>query len=279
LSSYREALERVERTLQGSSEGSAALEARWILEAATRRDRSSLVLNPTITPEEDQICTKLATRRAAGEPLQYVTRQAAFRRLNLAVGPGVFIPRPETELVAERAMARLPRGGTLVDVGTGSGAIALSVSDERPDATVIATESSPRALAWAEKNRADAGTPVELVGCDLLLGLSPSLAGSIDVIVSNPPYIDPAQKEVLPRDIVEHEPDAALFAAEQGLEVLNRLANAALSWLKPGGWLVLEIGSDQAASVQMLLATAGYEEAYVSKDLAGNDRIAEARKP
>jgi release factor glutamine methyltransferase len=279
VTSYQQVLKRVEETLQRSETDSAALEARWILEAATKRDRSALILDPTITSEEERDCLSLAIRRAAGEPLQYVTEQAAFRHLNLAVGPGVFIPRPETELVAERAMARLPRGGTLVDVGTGSGAIALSVAQERPDATVIATESSARAFAWAEKNRAAVDVPVDLVQCDLLFGLSGSLRGSIDVVVSNPPYVDPAQRPVLPRDIVEHEPHDALFADERGLEVVVRLADTALSWLKPDGWLVMEIGSDQATSVVTRLRMTGYENVSVIRDLAGNDRIAEAQRP
>jgi release factor glutamine methyltransferase len=271
-------LGRVEETLQRSGAESAALEARWILEAATNSDHSALILDPTVTPEEESNCERLATRRAAGEPLQYVTEKAAFRRLHLAVGPGVFIPRPETELVAERAMARLPQGGTLVDVGTGSGAIALAVADERRDAVVIATESSPRALAWAKKNRTLLELSVELVECDLLSGLPAPLAGSVDVVVSNPPYIDRAAASSLPRDIVQHEPHRALFAAERGLEVVIRLADAALAWLKPCGWLAIEIGSDQAISVRTLLGAAGYENISVGKDLAGNDRIAEAQK-
>jgi release factor glutamine methyltransferase len=279
MSSYRQVLERVEETLQLAGSESPVLEAWWILEAATKRDRSALLLDPAITPEEERSCVSLATRRAAGEPLQYVTEETAFRRLNLAVGPGVFIPRPETELVAARAMVRLPRDGILIDVGTGSGAIALSVADERPDATVIATESSTRAFDWAERNRAAVGVLVELIQCDLLGGLSRSLSGSIDVIVSNPPYIDPAESAVLPRDIVEHEPHDALFAAKGGLDVVVRLAHAALSWLKPHGWLVTEIGSDQATSALKLLTAAGYESVSVAKDLAGNDRIAEAQKP
>jgi release factor glutamine methyltransferase len=236
------------------------------------------MLEPAIAPEEERTCVRLAARRASGEPLQYVTREAAFRRLRLTVGPGVFIPRPETELVAERAMARLPRAGTLVDVGTGSGAIALSVADERPDAIIIATESSPRALAWAEKNRAAVSVPVDLIRCDLLNGLPASLCGSIDVIVSNPPYIDAADRALLPRDVVDHEPHDALFAAERGLAVASRIVDAALSWLRPRGWLVLEIGSDQAMGVRSLLETAGYENVAVAKDLAGCDRIAEAQK-
>jgi release factor glutamine methyltransferase len=237
------------------------------------------MLEPILTAEQERCCQMLAGRRAAGEPLQYVTEVAGFRRLQIAVGPGVFIPRPETELVVERAMVRLPEGGRLVDVGTGSGAIAFAVADERPDAMVFGTESSAPAFAWAQRNRDRLGAAVELVHCDLLDGLPSALRGSFDVMVSNPPYIDRMQAEALPSEIVDHEPPQALFAAERGLDVMIRLADAALSWLKPQGWLVLEIGSDQGQRVGMLLGAAGYDHVAVMPDLAGNDRIAEAQKP
>ena len=272
-------LARVEETLRKAGREAPGQEAWWILEAATKRDRAGLVTEPEISREEERSCERLAARRAAGEPLQYVTQVAGFRGLDLAVGPGVFIPRPETELVAERAMSRLPRGGTLVDVGTGSGAMALAVAKERGDATVLATESSTAALAWAERNQAALGVPVELVPGDLLSGLDPSLAGAIDVVVSNPPYIDRAQASSLPQEVVGHEPDRALFATEAGLDVLIRLADAAISWLHREGWLVLEIASDQAESAAALLGAAGYERVSIGEDLAGNPRIAEGQKP
>jgi release factor glutamine methyltransferase len=248
------------------------------VEAATERDRSELLRHPSIAPEDERQCESLAARRAAGEPLQYVTEVAGFRRLELAVGPGVFIPRPETELVAERAMTRLPRGGSLVDVGTGSGAIALAVADERPDAQVFATESSPAAFSWAQRNRDRLGKNVDMVLCDLLEGLPGELQESVDVIVSNPPYIDRGQSAALPPEVRDYEPSAALFADKGGLEVIIRLADATLAWLQPGGTLVLEIGSDQAQGVRAILGAAGYDGIIVTKDLAGRDRIAEAQK-
>ncbi|MDP9234069.1 MAG: peptide chain release factor N(5)-glutamine methyltransferase [Actinomycetota bacterium] len=272
-------LARVEETLRNSGAESPAVEAWWILEAATKRNRAALMLEPLVTSEEERCCELLAGRRAAGEPLQYVTEVAGFRRLQIGVGPGVFIPRPETELVAERAMDRLPEGGRLVDVGTGSGAIALAIADERPDATVFGTESAAPAFTWAQRNRDRLGAPVELVRCDLLDGLPPALRGSFDVVVANPPYIDRKQAEALAPEIVDHEPHQALFAAERGLDVVIRLADSALAWLKPQGWLVLEIGSDQTQRVRTLLGAAGYDHVAVMPDLAGNDRIAEAQRP
>jgi release factor glutamine methyltransferase len=272
-------LARVEERLRSSGAEDPAVEARWIVEAAAKRDRAALLVDPDISPEDEQVADQLAARRAAGEPLQYVTATAAFRHLQIAVGPGVFIPRPETELVAERAMTLLPRGGRLVDVGTGSGAIALAVADERPDAEVFATESSAGAFSWAERNLAALRASVELFQCDLLSGLPPALAGCFDVVVANPPYIDRAEANNLPREVVEHEPDHALFAAERGLDVIIRLADMAMAWVKPRGWLVLEIGSDQGQRVRTLLGAAGYEQVAVARDLAGLERIAEGQKP
>jgi release factor glutamine methyltransferase len=204
---------------------------------------------------------------------------AGFRHLELAVGPGVMIPRPETELVAEQAMDKLPRGGTLVDCGTGSGAIALSIAQERPDARILATELSPSALRWAEKNRAALGLELELIACDLLEGLSAELAPQVDVVVSNPPYVPLSERHLLPRDVLEHEPHEALFAGADGLEVIVRLAPEAIRRLRPGGWLVTEIGDGQAAAVRRLLEETGYMDVSIRPDLTGRDRIASAHSP
>lgn len=205
-----------------------------------------------------------------------MTGVAGFRNLELAVGPGVLIPRPETELVADRAMQRLPHGGTLVDVGTGSGAIALAIAQERSDARVLATEAYDDALVWAEKNRAALGLSVELIKCDLLGGLPNELRGAVDVVVSNPPYVPSGDDSVLAPDVIRYEPHSALFAGPDGLDVLRRIAEQARAWLRRGGWLVLEIGYDQAEAVKRALGELGYGRVTVDRDLAGRDRIAEA---
>lgn len=272
-----ELVRRIERVLADAGVVWASSEAWRVVEAATGRTRADLVADPRAGATAEGRALELARRRAAGEPLQYVTGVAGFRRIELAVGPGVFVPRPETELVAERAMARLPHGGVLVDAGTGSGAIAFAVADERPDARVLATEASARAGEWAATNRAALGLDVELLAGDLLDPLPPSLRGAVDVVVSNPPYVPSAQHDALPRDVVDHEPHDALFAGERGTEVLDRLAAAARSWLRRGGWLVVEIGYDQRDATLRLLSERGYEDARVLEDLAGRDRIAEAR--
>lgn len=222
---------------------------------------------------------ELVRRRLAGEPLQYVLGTAAFRRLELKVGPGVFIPRPETELVAERAMVRLPHGGVLVDLCTGSGAIALSVADERGDARVIASELSPTASQWATSNRDSLGLRVELCQGDLFAALPADLAGRVDVVVSNPPYVDPDERPSLPRDVADHEPEEALFAPATGTSVIARIVAGAPEWLAPGGWLVLEIGETQGDAVRAILDTGGFRGVSIAPDFTGRDRIAEGRWP
>lgn len=257
----------------------ADAETRWLVHAATGSTPTILLAGESEVDEAaEQRVIELARRRARGEPLQYVTGVAGFRHLELAVGPGVFIPRPETELVAERAMDRLPPGGTLVDVGTGSGAIALAVAHERSDARVYATEAFGAALSWAEKNRDALGLSVELIRCDLLAGLPAELRGEVDVVVSNPPYVPEGDDSVLAPDVVRHEPHEALFAGSGGLEIIGRVGDRARAWLRRGGWLVLEIGYDQADAVTKILGHIGYELVSVSRDLAGRDRIAEARR-
>lgn len=226
---------------------------------------------------DDHAALDWAARRAAGEPLQYVTGEAHFRHLRLSVGPGVFIPRPETELITDRALDHLPHGGSMLDVGTGSGAIALSVKHERPDARVIASEASPEALAWFHKNRADLDLAVDCYEADLFEGLPRELAGEIDVIVSNPPYVADEAAAALPKDIVDHEPHRALFAGREGLSVIARLVDGARAWLKPGGWLVFEMGERQQEGVVQLLDGAGFMDVAVGVDLADWPRITEAR--
>jgi release factor glutamine methyltransferase len=271
-------LERLVEELADVSE-SPDSEARWLLQEVAGHSTSQALSRAEIDEDFAREALSLAARRARGEPLQYVIGVAHFRYLDIAVGPGVLVPRPETELVVERAMELLPRGGVAVDVGTGSGAIALALKQERPDARVWATESSADALAWAERNRSTTGLEVELIRCDLLSGLPEDLRHDIDVVVSNPPYVAPEERALLPRDVRDHEPEEALIAPGDALSVIERLAEDARSWLRVHGWLVSEIGETLGPRVLSLLAELGYEEVSVRADLAGRDRIASARLP
>jgi release factor glutamine methyltransferase len=267
----------VSRHLAEAGVDGAERESAWLIEAATGRPWHRLDPRGDVGPDEERRVLELARRRASGEPIQYLTGLAGFRALELKVGPGVFIPRPETELVAEWALSVLPHHGTAVDVGTGSGAIALALARERPDARVLATEASERALWWAHLNRRRLHLPVELFCGDLLTPLPVSLEKSIDVVVANPPYISPEDAGTLPPDVVEHEPHRALFAGARGTAVLRRLARSAPRWLRSGGWLVLEIGAGQGDFAAALLSDQGYADCVVRSDLAGRARIAMGR--
>lgn len=238
-------------------------EARWIAEAAT----------------DEQEALELAARRSRGEPLQYLLGSAHFRKIELEVGPGVFIPRPETELVAERAIELLPEGGTLVDLGTGSGAIALGIAHERPDATVFATEADPGALRWAIRNRDRLAPGVKILQGDLFETLPTELRGRVDVVVSNPPYVALERRDILPIDVRDHEPERALYGGTDGMLVTTRLVHDARSWLKPGGWLVLEMSEQQQEAMMSLLEGLGYEQIVIGVDLADWPRIVVARMP
>jgi release factor glutamine methyltransferase len=242
---------------------SAAAEAAWLLEEA---------------PDGEALRAMVA-RRVAGEPLQYVIGWAPFGRLRLRVGPGVFVPRPETEGLADRAAAYL-RGRPepiAVDLCAGSGAIACFLAAEVPGARVLATELDPGALAWAGQNAAR--HRVELLAGDLDEPLPAELAGRVDVLCANVPYVPSAAIATLPRDVRDHEPRLALDGGPDGLDVLRRLAPRAGRWLARGGRLLCEIGEDQAEAAAALLAGAGLTGVAVHPDLAGRDRVIEGARP
>jgi release factor glutamine methyltransferase len=199
----------------------------------------------------------------------YILGRKGFRRLELAVDPRVLIPRPETEHLVEAALG-LPEGARVVDVGTGSGAVALALKDERPDLRVVATDASEPALAVARANAAALGLDVELVHGDLLEGAG----GPVDAVVSNPPYVGSADR--LAPEIARHEPAEALFAGADGLAVLRRLAPAAAA--AGARFAAFEVGAGQAAEVGGLLRDAGFAEVETIRDLAGIERVVVGRR-
>jgi release factor glutamine methyltransferase len=214
-------------------------------------------------------------RRCTGEPLQHLTGEQQFMDLRLRVEPGVFVPRPETELLAEAALDALTGvpAPSVVDVGTGTGAIALALKQARPDATVVATDVSEAAVELARANASRHGLDVTVAQGDLLAGVAPSLRGEVDAILSNPPYVEAADYGALPKE-VRADPVGALLG---GTEVHRRLAGEALEWLRPGGWLLMEIGADQGEVVRALLSE-GFDSVEVLPDLAGRDRIVRGRR-
>ncbi|MBX3117017.1 MAG: peptide chain release factor N(5)-glutamine methyltransferase [Homoserinimonas sp.] len=221
----------------------------------------------------------LVARRAAREPLQHLTGLAPFRGLELLVGSGVFVPRPETEIVAQLAIDALAvseeSDPVAVDLGTGSGAIALSIATEVPRARVYGVERSPQAHEWAKRNAVMIAVGnFELVLGDLATAL-PELEGTVSVVVSNPPYIPIG---AIPRDpeVRLFDPEAALYGGEDGLDVVRVISKRALSLLRKGGVLVLEHGELQAEAINMILEKDGWCSISAHKDLLDRDRATTA---
>lgn len=219
----------------------------------------------------------LVGRRAAGEPVAYLTASRGFWTLDLAVTPDTLIPRPETERLVELALERLPASGApgVIDLGTGSGAIALALASERPRARVVATDRSAAALAVARANaRRHRLANVEFVEGDWY---APVAGRRFDLIVSNPPYIAAGDSHLGTGDL-RFEPAGALSSGADGLDALRVIAAGAPAHLEPGGWVLVEHGWEQGAAVRTLLAAAGLAEVWTAHDLEGRERITLGRR-
>jgi release factor glutamine methyltransferase len=279
--------------LRGANVPSDALAAELLLMHVVGRDRTWLYSYPEtlLEPAASEKYFALIARRAAGEPTQYLTGKQEFWGLEFEVNPAVLIPRPETEHVIEVALERLGRRGTgtpdtslrIVDVGTGSGCIAVALARELPRVQTFATDISEAALQVAGRNAARHGVSdrVHFINCDLLSGLEGVAGGEtqFDLIVSNPPYVARDDAGQLQREVREHEPEAALFGGPTGVEIYSRLIEEAGSLLRSGGILVLELGYDSAAHVETLLRPKlGWTDVRVTNDLAGIPRVIAAER-
>ena len=236
-------------------------------------ERRDLWRAPAVGPE----FRAYVRRRVAREPLQHITGRAHFRHLTLAVGPGVFVPRPETEVVVDAVLAAAH--GTVspvvVDLGTGSGAIALAVADELPGARVHAVEADPAAHAWAVRN--SAGATVDLRLGDMAVAF-PDLDGAVDVVVSNPPYI-PVDAVVRDPEEATHDPALALWSGADGLDAVRVVERVAARLLRPGGTVVVEHADLQGESAPAVFAaTDRWTGVADHRDLAGRDRYLTARR-
>jgi len=239
------------------------------------RLQARLITGLSVDEEHAAAFASAIERRSAREPLQHITGIAPFRSLELAVGPGVFVPRPETEGVAQIAIdalrAVVDPEPIAVDLGTGSGALALALAHEVPHARVIGVENAPEAFIWARGNRERLGLDNARIVFDDLARALPELDGTVSVVVSNPPYIPAA---AVPRDpeVRLFDPPSALYGGEDGLDVVRSLSATALRLLRSGGVLVMEHGELQGAEIRALLTADGWRGATTQRDLTGRDR-------
>jgi release factor glutamine methyltransferase len=263
-------------------------QARWICETACGLDGDEFLaeLDEPATERMVAQLDAMVARYRAGEPLAYVMGHWSFRTIELMVDRRVLIPRPETEVVAGRAL-ELARGVAgqrrVVDLGTGSGAIGLSLAAELPimGTEVWLTDYSTDAVDVARANAIGLGRAaanVRVVHGSWFDALPVDVRGEIDVVVSNPPYIADGDPEVA-ESVLEYEPHSALFAGDNGLDDVRTIARDARDWLRSGGWLVMEIGYQQGEAVKALLERFGYADVAIANDLTGRPRIAEARNP
>jgi release factor glutamine methyltransferase len=257
-------------------------DAELLLAHTLNQPRTWLIAHPeaTLTPPQRDAFEALITRRAAGEPLQYLTGTQEFFGLDIRVTPAVLIPRPETEHLVEAVLAWTQsqfKPLRLLEIGTGSGAIALALAAHQPSAEIIATDISPMALALARDNalRLGLGSRIRFLQSDLFASLDPT--GYFDAIVSNPPYIPLADAPTLQREVLHHEPHTALFAGEEGLDIYRRLIPAARSRMRADGLLALEIGFGQREAITHLLAT--WSNVHFLDDYANIPRVALATRP
>jgi release factor glutamine methyltransferase len=253
------------------------LENRILLCEATGLTRVQLITqgDRALTPDEASRLDDLVARRLRGEPIAYIVGRREFFGLAFRVGPAVLIPRPDTELIVELALERLPGNAPrLLDMGTGSGAIAVAVAHTRPDADVTALDVSPDALAVAQTNATANGARVRFLESSWFDALA---AGeTFDVIASNPPYIAAGDAHLAQGDL-RFEPVGALTDHADGLSALRIIVQGSPRHLAPGGWLLLEHGYDQAAAVRALLVDAGFADVQSWRDLAGIERVSGGR--
>ena len=269
--------DRGAQTLAAASD-SPRLDAELLLAEAAGVSRSAIVAFPErpVSAEACDAFARLLEQRRAHVPVAYLLGQREFFSLTLEVGPGVLVPRPETELIVETALSVIPDDSPaqVLDLGTGSGAIALAIKHERPCVGVTAVDSSEEALAIARRNAATLGLDVQFAESDWFSAVE---SGELDLIVANPPYVrsdDPALAIAL-----RHEPAVALDGGRDGLDAIRVIVATAIRHLAPGGYLLVEHGDDQGEASRKLAEQTGYRDVRTLQDLAGRDRVLAARAP
>ncbi|MFN5354837.1 MAG: peptide chain release factor N(5)-glutamine methyltransferase [Burkholderiaceae bacterium] len=249
------------------------LEAQVLLAHALKCTRVQLVIRSKdeLSPQQVTDVSALFMRRMQGEPIAYLTGEREFHGLRFEITPDVLIPRHETELLVELGMAKLPKGGSILDLGTGSGAIAVSLAHARRDAQVTASDISPDALSLARRNAAAHAVALQFVQSNWF----EQIEGKFDLVISNPPYIAASDPHLMQGDL-RFEPRAALTDEANGMMHISTIVDGAVRHLKPGGWLLLEHGYDQSAAVRALLQKSGWQQVQSWKDLAGIERVSGA---
>jgi len=271
----------VRRRLDAAGVESADREARWLIEHALGLTSSSQLVDRArpVNPREMARVDEYVNRRAAREPLQYILGTQEFCGLEFEVNPAVLIPRPETELLVQEVMRRLPQGvrPTVVEVGTGSGCVAVTLARAVPDARIVATDLSSQALDTAKRNARRHGveTTISWLEGDLLAPLAGAICeGTVAAIMANPPYIRESEWSGLQPEVSRFEPRMALVAGKRGTEFHERLLDEAVSYLAPGGLLAVEVGQGQSVHVCAKIETMpAYQRAEIVPDEAGIDRI------
>jgi release factor glutamine methyltransferase len=264
--------------LKEASDRIGAVDARVLLAHVTGRTSAELAAHPEnqMRAQQETAYRELVERRAAGEPVAYLTGGREFYGRQFKVSPAVLIPRPETELLVDCALERLPRDAAarVLDVGTGSGCVAISIASERSRAKVLAIDKSQEALAVARRNAYELHVGnVGFLGSD---GLAALRDEHFDVIVSNPPYVASNDAHLGEGDL-RFEPRVALDGGVDGLALMRRLVSEAPKYLVPGGWLLVEHGHDQGRAVRALLEAAGYRDIFTEQDLADIERVTGGR--
>lgn len=263
-----------------SAQADAEILLSYVLELERGEMLAQSVTGVELNPDQLQRFLHLAERRANREPLQHLTGVASFRKLELQVGPGVFVPRFETETVVEKALALLDsleaEHPIVVDLATGSGAIALSIATECPEAKVFAVELSEDALKYTRLNFAKYAPSAVLVQGDLAEAFA-ELFGQVDLLISNPPYIPYDMIPIYP-EVHLHDPALALYGGSDGLDLVRTVARRGLDLVKPGGKLVIEHADMQGLAVREILLDLGWQDVETGKDLAGRDRMVSASK-
>ena len=281
--SVREILVKTERYLADKGVDAPKLSAQLVVAQALGLDRLGLLLamDRPLTPDELDVVRPLVARRGHGEPVAQILGVREFYGRDFAVTPATLVPRPETEGLVDRVKELFPDGrlAAFADLGTGSGCLAVTLAVEFPQAVGLALDASPDALALARQNAARHNVGERLTFVDGDFTALPGLDGGYACIVSNPPYVSEAEYRECSREVRDFEPKSALVPGPTGLEAIPVVAATARKSLAPGGWLLVEIGWRQGPDAAALVASAGFVDVAVRRDLAGRDRLVEGRRP